>query len=100
MVEVVRNQRRLPEVSSNSNGSGKVLCGAITTVLTAVGGGFVLTESGDELYFHHSMLDGASFDKLKPGDRMEFELFDSTSKRPIQVIRRIWFAGSQSSAAG
>jgi cold shock CspA family protein len=88
-------------VNSNSNGSGKALCGTITTVLTAVGGGFVLTERGDKLYFHQSMLDGVSFDKLKPGDRMEFELFDSTSKWPIQVIRRIWFAGSpHSSAAG
>jgi cold shock CspA family protein len=81
-------------MNSTSNGSGKVFCGSITTVLTAMGGGFVLTESGNELYFHTSMLDGVSFDKLKPGDRMEFELFDSTSERSIQVIRRIWFVRS------
>jgi cold shock CspA family protein len=98
MRELVRISERLLKMDSTSNRFGKVLCGSITAVLTATGGGFVLTESGDELYFHESMLDGASFDKLKRGDWMEFELFDSDPKRPIHVIRRIWLADSPHSS--
>jgi len=86
-------------MNSTSKRSGKALCGSISTLLLATGGGFVLTESGEELYFHQSMLDGVLLDKLKPGDWMEFELFDSTARASMPVIRRMWLASSSHSPA-
>ena len=86
-------------INSNSKRPGKVLSGSITIILTKHGGGFLRTENGDELYFDQSMLDGVSFKNLKPGDWMEFELFDSGPSRPTQVIRRLWFVGARHSSA-
>ena len=40
--------------------------------LTQKGFGFIDTESGEDLFFHSSNLDGVSFDQLKKGERVSF----------------------------
>jgi CspA family cold shock protein len=40
--------------------------------LTDKGFGFIQTPSGKDLFFHSSALEGASFDQLRVGDKVEF----------------------------
>jgi CspA family cold shock protein len=40
--------------------------------LTDKGFGFIRTESGNDLFFHSSALDGVSFEELRVGQRVEF----------------------------
>ena len=36
--------------------------------------GFIAQESGDDLFFHANNLEGASFDELREGDTVTFEV--------------------------
>lgn len=40
--------------------------------LTDKGFGFITTESGDDLFFHSSTVQGAAFEQLQVGQRVEF----------------------------
>ena len=40
--------------------------------LTDKGFGFIDTESGEDLFFHSTNLDGVSFDQLQEGERVSF----------------------------
>lgn len=57
--------------------------GTVTRLLKQFASGFVLTESGDEVFFGPYALDGIGIDDLKEGQRVEVELrdFGSTIKR-------------------
>ena len=50
--------------------------GSITKMLRLLGGGFVLTESGEEVFFDSSALDGIGIGDLEEGQSVEFELYD------------------------
>lgn len=40
--------------------------------VTDKGFGFISAETGDDLFFHMSNLDGVSFDELREGQRVEY----------------------------
>ena len=46
--------------------------GTIKKLITDKGFGFIQGERG-ELFFHHSSVDGASFDSLQEGQTVEFD---------------------------
>jgi cold shock CspA family protein len=48
------------------------MLGQVTKILRKLGGGFVLTETGDEVFFGSYALDGISTDELEEGQWVEF----------------------------
>lgn len=62
--------------------------GSITTVLRKLGCGFVLTESGEEIFFSPDALDGIGIDHLEEGQCVEVELYDlGIGRATIKHIR-------------
>lgn len=50
--------------------------GRVTRILRKLGCGFVLIETGDEVFFDSYALDGIGIDELAEGQWVEFELYD------------------------
>ncbi len=48
--------------------------GTVTRIVRDRGFGFIRTESGSEIFFHHSMLPAGVFDSLPEGQPVEFEV--------------------------
>ena len=48
--------------------------GKIKRLVTDRGFGFVEGDSGDDLFFHHSEVSGVSFEELKEGQVVEYEV--------------------------
>ncbi|MGD0697154.1 MAG: cold shock domain-containing protein [Terriglobia bacterium] len=48
--------------------------GTIKRVIRDRGFGFIRSADGQEIFFHRSGLQGLSFDAIKEGDSVEFEL--------------------------
>lgn len=48
--------------------------GSITRLIRDRGFGFVRTETGSEVFLHHSALPGGVFDTLAEGQQVEFEI--------------------------
>lgn len=48
--------------------------GTVTRLVRDRGFGFVRTEDGGEIFFHHSALPGGVFDSLTEGQELEFEV--------------------------
>jgi len=73
------------------------LKGKIKKILSDRGNGFVQAEDGREFFFHRSHLEGLDFEKLRPGDEVEFEFDEfrgpTTPRAPVAAIVR---AASQS----
>jgi CspA family cold shock protein len=47
--------------------------GAVARIIRDRGFGFIRDQSGQELFFHATSVEGAIFDELHEGDRVEFE---------------------------
>ena len=47
--------------------------GTIDRLMRDRGFGFIRGEGGDSIFFHRSALPAGEFDRLEPGDRVEFE---------------------------
>ena len=62
--------------------------GLVTRILRKTGGGFVLTETGDEVFFGPYALDGVVIDQLDEGQWVEFELYDLEMGRATITRRR------------
>ena len=58
--------------------------GTIKKLIQDRGFGFIKSEDGQEVFFHSSGLKGPSFDSLKMGDAVEFEL-ERSEKGPRAV---------------
>ncbi len=47
--------------------------GTVTRLVRDRGFGFIRTQDGSEIFFHHSTLPGGVFDTLQEGQELEFE---------------------------
>jgi len=52
------------------------MLGLVSRILRKLGGGFVLTEAGDEVFFGSYALDGIGIDELEEGQCVEFEFYE------------------------
>ena len=52
------------------------MLGVVTRILGRLDGGFVLTETGDEVFFGSYSLDGIGMDELEEGQWVEFEFYE------------------------
>jgi len=59
----------------------KTMLGLITNIFRSLGG-FVLTETGDEVFFGFYSLDGIAIDELAEGEWVEFEFYELEMGRP------------------
>ena len=67
--------------------------GPIARMVRDRGFGFVRTENGDEVFFHHSALPPGVFDSLNEGQELEFEIEVDTRgrgerARDVRIIGR------------
>ena len=67
--------------------------GYVTKILRERGGGFVLTETGDKVFFDSCALDGIAIDQLEEGQWVEFELYELEMGRA--TITRLRSEGSR-----
>lgn len=71
------------------------LKGKIKRVEAGRGNGHITSEDGRDFFFHRSHLEGLDFEKLRPGDDVEFEFDEfrgpTTPKAPVATI--VWPAG-------
>jgi cold shock CspA family protein len=61
----------------------KTVRGSVTKILRKLGCGFVVTETGDEVFFGSYALDGVAIDQLEEGQTVEFDLYDLEMGRTI-----------------
>jgi len=61
--------------------------GKIKKIIADRGFGFIEAEDGRDFFFHRSSLQGLDFEKLRPGDEVEFEFDEfrgpTTPKAPV-----------------
>jgi len=57
--------------------------------LTDKGFGFIAVESGKDLFFHTSALDGVTFDELSEGQRVSYTVGQSEKGPRAESVRRI-----------
>ena len=69
------------------------MLGLVSRILRKVGGGFVLTETGDEVFFSSYALDGIGIYELEEGQCVEFELYELEMGRA--TITRLRSEGSR-----
>ena len=53
------------------------------------GFGFILQDSGDDIFVHHSAIKGMGFKTLQPGEVVEFELIDSGKGPKAEQVQRL-----------
>jgi len=58
------------------------MVGLVSKILRDRGGGFVLTETGDEVFFGSYALNGINIDDLEEGQWVEFEFYELEMGRP------------------
>ena len=74
--------------------------GVVKTILREPACGFVLTETGDEVFFDCYALDGIAIDELEEGQPVEFELYELEMGRATitrlhsessgYTLKRVW----------
>lgn len=70
--------------------------GPVTRILSELRCGFVLTETGDEVFFGPYALDGIGIDELWEGGWVEFELYDfEMGRTTVTRLRREGSAGAK-----
>ena len=67
MLEVGKNDKYL-------NGVSTMLEGTVKWFNDSKGYGFIEQESGDDVFVHHSAINGEGFKSLQEGDRVTFEI--------------------------
>lgn len=70
-VEVERQHEQRREVTKNRGARTE---GSIKRIFRDGGYGFIHYQPGRDVYFHRAALHGLDFDKLEPGDLVEFEI--------------------------
>jgi CspA family cold shock protein len=63
--------------------------GTIRRLITDRCFGFIKTEEGKELFFHRNEFQGMSFDSLKEGQQVEFQVGQGRKGRPEAVKVRL-----------
>ena len=68
------------------------LKGKIKRVEAGRGNGHITSEDGRDFFFHRTHLEGLDFEKLRPGDEVEFEFDEfrgpTTPKAPVATVVR------------
>ncbi|MBI3597440.1 MAG: cold shock domain-containing protein [Nitrospirae bacterium] len=68
------------------------LKGKIKRIEAGRGSGTIEASDGRSFFFHHSHLEGLDFEKLRPGDEVEFEFDEfrgpTTPKAPVATVVR------------
>lgn len=54
----------------------KTTLGLVSRIFRKLEGGFVLTETGDEIFLSSYALDGIGIDELEEGQSVEFEFYE------------------------
>ena len=68
------------------------MVGLVSKILRDRGGGFVLTETGDEVFFGSYALNGINIDDLEEGQWVEFEFYELEMGRAM--VTRLRSQGS------
>lgn len=55
--------------------------GKIKKIVQEKGFGFIQTDSGQDVFFHHSTVSGQAFDDLTEGQRVEYTVEDGQSSK-------------------
>jgi CspA family cold shock protein len=63
--------------------------GIIKRLIRGRGFGFIETEQGKDLFFHHSQLQGVNYDSLREGQRVEFEVGKGRNGRAQAIKVRL-----------
>ena len=63
--------------------------GTIKRLITDRGFGFIKRAQGEDLFFHHSELQGVDFDCLREGQEVEFEVKQRFSGHPKAIQVRL-----------
>lgn len=53
------------------------------------GFGFIVPETGGDVFVHYSAIQGHGYRKLKPGEPVEFELVEGDKGSKAQNVRRV-----------
>lgn len=70
----VRRLRDRREKSRNERPVGPPLLGIIDRVFVEDGYGFILTDAGEQVYFHRNALQGLEFERVAEGDRVGLDV--------------------------
>lgn len=62
---------------SNANGNGKRAKGVVLWFNPAKGFGYIMAESGEEVFVHHTHITMRGYRKVRNGQRVEFDLVKS-----------------------
>ncbi len=54
------------------------------------GYGFIVEQSGQDVFVHYSVIKGTGFKALMPGEPVEFELIQSPKGLKAQNVERVW----------
>lgn len=57
------------------------------------GYGFIEREGGDDVFVHHSAIEGGGFKTLNEGERVEFDVIEEPKGPKAQNVRRVEGAG-------
>lgn len=63
--------------------------GTIRALIIDRGFGFITTEHGENLFFHHSELQGVAYDSLREGQQVEFEVEKGLNGRSKAIQVRL-----------
>lgn len=53
------------------------------------GYGFITPEDGEDLFVHHTSIDGSGYRTLAEGEEVEFEVMDETEGPKAQNVQRL-----------
>jgi CspA family cold shock protein len=73
MITKARNQQTCPK-GQISPGKQMKEQGTVKWFSNDKGYGFISREAGDDVFVHHTAIEGAGFKSLNEGDRIEFEV--------------------------
>lgn len=64
------------------------------------GYGFILTDDGQEVFVHHSLILGEGYKTLKEGELVEFELIESDKGKQAHNVARLGKPADQPDEGG
>lgn len=63
--------------------------GTVKWFSDAKGYGFITPEDGDDVFVHHTSIDGSGYRTLAEGEEVEFEVADETQGPKAQNVMRL-----------
>ena len=63
--------------------------GVIKKLISDKGFGFITRDDGDDLFFHHSSVEGGQFESLREGQTVEFTVGQGPKGPAAEVVRTI-----------